>query len=365
MLGAGFGVWVAHIPAIKETLALSDGHLSLVLLGIVAGAIAAMPLASLLTRRLGARRVIAVSAGATCAFLPTLALAPSSAVLVAAATLYGFAFGGIDVALNTQATRLERDAGRPLLSTLHGFFSLGGLLGAAAGGAAQDFGVRPICTFLVTALLLGGIVAIVRPHLLADVAAPSRDIVRPSRWPRRSLLVLGALALLGLLGEGAMADWSAVYLRQSLGTDHALAAFGFGAYSLAMAAGRFGGDRLVATIGPATCLRLGGGLVAFGLVVALASSSPTLAITGFCLVGLGLSNGVPILFSAAAKAGDPSRSSERIAVVAGLGYVGFLIGPPVIGFVADVAGLRVALSLVVLTGAALAVFAGAAGGSGP
>ncbi len=353
--GAVFASWVPHIPEVKLRLGLSDGALGVALLAVALGAIVAMPLSGWLSSRWGSRRVTRLAAAGFCFVLPWPLYAPNLPVLFSVLLLFGFFNSGMDVAMNAQGLSVERRWGKPILSSFHGLWSVGGLAGAgtAAGLIALGVGSRTHL-LLFAALFLLAVQAAGQFLLPAQEDAANREPVFVK--PIRALAGLGILALFALVGEGAMADWTAVYLRTVLETDAGTAALGFAAFSLTMAAGRFAGDWLVERVGPRPVLRTGGMLVAVGLACGLAVSNPWAAIAGFGCVGLGLSNSVPILFSAAGRTPGVGPGLG-IASVATMGYLGFLAGPPVIGFAADLVGLRWALGLVAAYGLLIAVFA--------
>jgi fucose permease len=279
-----------------------------------------------------------------CLLLPLPLVSPSVPWLVLSLLALGAGNGILDVSMNAQAVALERRYGRPILSSFHGLFSLGGFAGAAVTGLAMSGGMGDRTHVTATALACAGAVVTILAWLVPSdgpAGPPGPVFVRPAR----ALLGLGLLAFGGLLAEGAMADWSAVYLRDALGTSPAVAAAGFTAFSLAMAAGRFGGDRLAARLHPDRLLRGSAALAAVGLGAALLIGRPAAAIAGFGLVGLGIANVIPILFSAAGRVpGVPAGTA--LAAVATTGYFGFLAGPPLIGLTAELTGLPVALGVV-------------------
>jgi fucose permease len=345
--------WVPHIPAVKATHAISDGELGVVLLCMAIGAMLALPLAGFLVGRLGSRLMTSAAAIALCVALPLPLLAPRVPLLGLALVVLGAANAMLDVSMNAQAVVVEADYRRAIMSSFHGLFSLGGLAGAALAGGAMAAGMGDVAHVAVTALACLAAVLACLPFLVPSPAAahpPGPVFVRP----RGALLALGALAFCGLIAEGAMGDWSAVYLHDVLGSSPALASAGFAACSLAMAAGRFTGDRLVARFGAGPVLRRSSAMAATGLAGALALGTPAAGIVGFGLVGLGISNVIPILFSAAGRV-PGTEAGMAIAAVATTGYFGFLVGPPVIGIVADLTGLRLALGLVAVLCAAIAV----------
>lgn len=353
--GAIFATWVTRIPAVQARLLLNPGELGLALLGTAAGALVAMNLSGYLSARFGSRSVTTIAAMCLCAVLPLLALAPTLLVLVATLVLFGASNGSMDVAMNTQGVAVERRYGRPILNSFHACYSLGGLAGALVGGLVASRGFAPLPHFLGIALLCAILTCSVARFLLpahADAQGMGVAFARPTR----ALLALGLVAFCVVLGEGAIADWSAVYLNGTLRTGAGLAAAGYAAFSIVMAVGRGVGDRLTARLGSRTMVRLGGLVAAAGLTIALVFSWVPIAILGFGLVGAGFSVVFPLTLSAAGRA-SKQASGTAIAAVATCGYLGFLVGPPVIGLAADALSLRIALGFVVVLSLCAAAFA--------
>jgi len=350
--GAAIGSWVPHIPEAKHALGLSDGLLGLALLGMAAGSLVGLPLSGVLTARFGSRRTTTAAILALLLATPLPLLAPSLAAFSVTLILLGIANGAVDVAMNTQAIAVEERVGRAIMSGFHGLFSAGGLAGAAAAGLAMQARIGPVAHLTASvALLLLVTLRAVRSLLPAVPAAAKTAIFR---LPRGALLSLGVFALCSLLAEGAMGDWAAVYLREDLGTGAGYAALGFAGFSLAMAAGRFLGDRVVRRHGGRAVLYVGAGVASTVLTTGLLAGEPWAAVAGFSGVGLGLANAVPILFRAAGKISG-IRHELAIAAVSTAGYCGFLAGPPVIGLIAEQLGLAAGLGLVALALAIVAV----------
>ena len=355
IVGAVFANWVTRIPAIQQKLELSNGALGLALLGPAVGAVLAMPTAGWLIARVGSRLVTKLMALAYCTSLPLLALAPNLPLLTIALVLFGALFGVLDVAMNAQAIAIQQRYRRPIMSSFHGFYSLGGMAGAAVGGLVASLEVDPLAHLFGTALVLGTVALIASRQLLpSGVSSVSHGPMFV--LPTRSLINLGIVAFCCMLGEGAMADWSTIYLRQELETGPGLAAAGYAVFSLAMAFCRFTGDWLTQRLGSVWIVRLGGTVAAIGLGLSLLVAHPVVALIGFGCVGVGLSTIVPLVFSAAGHT-PGTAPSVALAAVTTTGYLGFLIGPPLIGFVADLLTLRVALGIVVVASAVIAVLA--------
>ncbi len=354
--GCGLGSWVPHIPDVKLWHGLSDGVLGLTLLAIAGGAVAALPVAGALTARYGSRAVNRAAAVLFCLALALPLLAPDFPTLLAALALLGVGSGALDVAMNAHAVLVEERYGRPIMSSFHGLFSLGGLAGAALAAGAMQGGLPPLAHLATAAILLGAAVLAAWPAFLPTMPAPAGGPLFV--LPRGRLVVFGFIAIIGLMAEGAMGDWSAVYVRMDLGATASTAAYGFAAFSLAMAIGRLTGDRLVARFCPGGILAAGALVGGGTLGAALVAGHPLAAILGFAGMGIGLANVVPIVFGAAGRMPDLSPGIG-IAAISTAGYCGFLAGPPLIGLVAEVGGLSLGLGLVAATVGLMALGAGA------
>ncbi|MEU4828140.1 MFS transporter [Actinomadura sp. NPDC023710] len=345
LLGAA---WVARIPQIKEHLGLSEGAMGVALLGAPVGVVAAVRFAGRIVGRWGSRATtIAAGAAGALALVP-LGLAWNLGGLILSLLLMGASLGLMDVGMNAQGVAVERGYGRPLMSGLHGSYSIGTLLAALAGSAAAHAGVPVPLHLAVAAAVLITLLALGCRGLLDRSAdefpEPDEDAPVPARSPRRPLIMLGVIGLCSFVGEGAMADWSAIYLRENLGTGPGVAGLGYAGCAVAMTVGRLTGDQVVARFGPVPVLRGGSLVAALGLGLGLAAGDPTAAVAGFTLFGLGVAVVAPVTFSAAGNVpGVPPAAG--ISRVTGVGYLGLLGGPPVIGFIAQGVGLTWALAV--------------------
>ena len=356
--GLLIGSWAARIPAVQRQTELTSGKLGIALFAMSLGALLAMPTAGRLSERIGSRSVTLAALLAGGAALLLTAVAGGLAGLGAALFLFGAGFGAVNVAANAQGIALERLSERSILSSFHAAFSFGGLAGAGFGAIAAAAGIDPLEHFgaIAVAIALSALAAggrLLPPD--ADDREPTPILARP----QRSLLVLGAAAFFTLMAEGAAADWSAVYLSESLGAGAAAAALGYTAFSLAMAASRVFGDRLNSRLGPVALARGGGLLAASALTLALVSGSTVVALAGFAAMGAGLGVVVPVLFRAAGSTPGVSAAAG-VAAVSTIGWFGFLAGPPAIGVTADAVGLRSSLVIVVAATLGLALLAGSA-----
>ncbi len=359
--GVGIATWVVRIPAVKEKLSLSAGLLGIALLGVAVGALASMTVAGWLIARFGSRPVVGTVALLFALALVPPSLAPNLPLLVLSLVLLGAANGALDVSMNAQAVAIEKEYGKPIMASFHASFSLGGLAGAGAGGLIASLGVGVGPHFFGIAALLALTVVVSRQAMLpAEVDAGGSGGGPSFARPTWALLGLGVISFCVLLGEGAIGDWSAVYLRNTLLTGPGFAAAGYAAFSLMMVAGRITGDRLTEYLGPVLLVRLGGAISAVGLGLSLAVGHPLVALAGFASAGAGFSIVFPLALSAAGRTKE-TAAGPALAAVSTLGYTGFLAGPPIIGFLAQLFGLGAALYVVVLLSAAIVPLAGAAG----
>jgi predicted MFS family arabinose efflux permease len=340
---------------VKEQVGAADASMGAVLLALGAGSIAALFFMGSLIGRHGSDRVLRVAAFAACAFLPLASAARTLPTLTAAVALLGSALGAMDVSMNAQGAMLEKTTGRSCLSFFHALWSLGALIGAAVGGAFADHGCSPRLHFAAVAATCALSLGAARRGLLEGPAtsSPSPTLARPSP----AVIRIGLVAMCAALVEGGVADWSGIYLRDSLGTSEGLATRAFAAFSLAMLAGRSVGDRLVDRFGGAAVVRSGSLLAGAALAVALSVPEPHAAVIAFLFVGVGVCAIFPMAFREAGRLRGPSPG-QAIAAVATMGYGAGLLGPPTIGLVASATSLRSALWLLVLASALGAVLAG-------
>jgi hypothetical protein len=260
----------------------------------------------------------------------------------------------MDVAMNAHAVTVERKLGRPVMSSFHGMWSLGGLIGAGWAAVLLPL-MSPVGEAFLT-VAIGAVAAFAALSLFLSSTIDRGSIGTKIALPNKATLGIGILCFLAMTSEGAVLDWGALHLRGSFEVGPGFAATGFAAFSASMAASRFSGDRLRGRMGSVALVRWSACLAAAGLVVALVAPWPVLAIAGFAAVGLGLANLVPVLFGAAGRIPGQSPGAA-IAALATIGYAGFLVGPPVIGFVADATSLTLALGLIFLACVAIAVAA--------
>jgi MFS family permease len=362
ILGVATATWAARLPAIKESLHLSDGRLGLALFAVPAGSVLTLALSGRIADRFGSVRVLRIAGVLNPVALIPIGLARNLAVLMATLAVYGALAGLLDVSMNACGARLELGYDRPIMSSLHAGYSIAGLAGAGIGGISAWLGISPLPTFAVTGAALVVLGLLAGPRVVIPPPGPARE--RPGDAPALSprqisavIWILGLLALCGQVGEGSAGDWSAVYLHVNLGTPPGVAATALAAFSVTMAAGRLAGDRLAVRFGPVRLVRASGLVAGLGLAAGLLIGTPVAAIAGFALLGLGLAAIFPQAVTAAARL-DPEQAGRNIGRIAAVAYSGLLSGPVVIGAIASGVGLRTAL----MVPAALAVVVAAAAG---
>ncbi|MFT3717162.1 MFS transporter [Pseudorhodoferax sp.] len=342
-----FATWGVHIPTVKAVYGLGVGAIGGLVLAAGIGSVAGLTQAGWLIARHGARRVAWWGGMLSAVAIALLLQMPHPVALWALLALYGAASGLLDVAMNADASELERAAGRPLMSAFHGMFSLGGMAGAALGAALLQAAVAPRLHLWAVALGSAALLAwSVRQMLPAPPAGPHEAVHGRFALPRGQLALVGLLAALGFVVEGAMYDWSVLFLQAERGAPQQRAAMAYASFSAAMAATRFLGDRLRVRWSAVGLLRASALLAGAALALVLLSDSVALALLGFALVGVGLANVVPVLFSAAARVPGVAPA-QGISAVAAVGYCGFMVGPSIIGFVAHGSSLTAALGMVV------------------
>lgn len=342
--GAALGGYLAHLPDFQNRLHLSNGALGKCLLFSALGAVTTMPLCGTLIHRFGSRWVALVGGIGLLIATVLITLAPSIPLFCASFFLIGVTNGQTDVGMNSHSMAVQDRFDRPILSAIHGWFSIGGFAGAAGAGLAGRFAATPFQHELTASLVLLPVLLLGVLGMLpasADKDAEGACFVLPSV----RVLALGVLVMFAMMNEGAVWDWCSVYLRQALHSSPEVGSFGFALASFAMASGRFLGDAVVHRFGYRHVLLASSLLTFAGVLLAVGSGMIALSITGFVLAGVGLANLVPILFRAAARIPGVS-ASQGLSAVTTCGYTAFLAGPPLIGFIADWRGLSFALGLI-------------------
>jgi MFS family permease len=338
--------WVSRIASVKSTLGLSDGVFGLTLLGMAIGSLTAIPICGRLVTRYGSRRIVQWTGVGFCLALVTPVLAWNATALFCALLMFGAMAGANDVAMNSQAVATEKLLGEPVMSRFHALFSLGGIVGASAGAVVAGRHVAPLPHLAVAALIFLTM-AWLAPRLMAET--PPQPLFKGA-ISRRVPAALVALSIIGFcifLSEGAIADWTGIYLKQVIGASAGMVPLGYAVFSAAMAIFRFAGDAITVRLGRASTIRSGGLIAAAGIALAISAHSVGWALLGFGLAGAGFSSIIPLVFGAGGGV-EGVGEGAGVATVSGIGYLGFLAGPPAIGFISEMTNLRVGLFLLVI-----------------
>jgi predicted MFS family arabinose efflux permease len=342
--GIGLSSWAPMVPFAKIRLGLNDADLGIVLLSLGAGAILTMPVTGFLINRYGSRTIALISALVIASLLPLLLLANSPYQLAAALFIFGAGIGSIDVAMNAQAVVVQERHGSHIMSSFHGMFSVGGLIGSIGLGFLIKAGLSPTVAAVSISALLVVITVTQSKYLLPHSEEAKMDSTN-FVLPKGPVLLLGIMCFILFLAEGSLLDWSAVFLQFSRDFDPSLSGVGYAAFSVAMAVMRLTGDGLIHRLGSAKVVLYGTLLAGSGFLIAVLIPSAIAALFGFVLVGLGAANVVPVFFTAAGRIPNVPPSIALSAVTI-LGYSGQLAGPALIGIIAEVTSLSVALGLV-------------------
>lgn len=345
LFGGLGGLWGVHIPAVKSHYGLDASALSLALLALAAGAVLCLTQAGRVIARVGARAAALMSGVVMAAALAAILMPSDYALLIALALVFGASIAQFDVAINAEGSELEAISGKKVMSGFHGMFSLGGMAGAGLGALLIRADVPPALQLAAAGAVMVGMVAVACAFMLPVRPADATPGVG-YRLPRGALAVLGGLAAVGLLAEGAIYDWSVLYLQDEVGAPPALAALGFASFSAAMAATRFAGDALRTHVSAQRLLAASGLLAAGAMAVVLLTRQPIVALIGLAVVGVGFANVVPILFMAASRVPGVAPA-QGIAAASSIGYFGMVVGPPLVGGIAHGSSLSWGLGVVV------------------
>jgi MFS family permease len=352
LAGLCFASWASRIPAIQLKLGLSNAALGTVLLGLPCGLFVSLPVAGWSVARYGSK-IIAMGAATLYAItLPLLGIAHNKIELFGTLFLFGMGGNLLNISMNTQAVGTENLYGRSIMASYHGLWSLAGFTGAAAGTLFVGLGLAPFTHFLVIGSLALGIVITASRYLLGE------DVNRQEKQPLLAkpdgtLISLGLIAFCSMICEGAMFDWSGVYFQKVVQPVNGMVTAGYTAFMSTMATGRFVGDWVTTKVGKQKTLLASGILTATGLLIAVVFPYFLSALLGFLFVGAGVSSVVPLIYSSAGKSKQLSPG-VAIAAVSTIGYLGFLFGPPCIGFIAQISSLRWSLGIIALLGSAIA-----------
>lgn len=343
-----FGAWLPRIPEVQQALGLGPAGLAFALLGLPCGTLLTLPFAGPLVGKIGPRMAILVGfvLYSLAASLPAFAMNP--AMLFVALMLAGSTISFVELGLNVQADAVEKAAGSVIMTTSHGFWSVGIMVGSLIGSGLAGLGLEAKWAIMLVAFVVLPIA------LLASTALPVLSAAAPASENQRSAWALPSWALLGIccfvfgitMTEGAMADWSAIFLRDALGAESGIVGLGYAVFAMMVAAGRFGGDTLKKRFGAVNTARICGTLAVAGAAILLVAPNTPIALFGFAIIGLGVSVGFPLAVTAAASLTDRSASAN-VAVLSFVALLGFLVGPPVIGFVAEQFDMRLGIACLV------------------
>ncbi|MBI1781582.1 MAG: MFS transporter [Sphingobacteriales bacterium] len=351
--GISFATWASRIPDIKEKLQLSDAGLGAVLLSLPVGLMLSLPISGWLITKYGSRRMLLTAALFYPAVLVFLGLADSVLQLSFTLFLFGLLGNLINIAMNTQAVAVEKFYGRSIMASFHGLWSLAGFSGAAIGSFLVTAGVVPFWHFTIIWILTLLLVLVFYKYTVVkdDASAEAAPLfVKPDRY----ILILGLIAFCSMMAEGAMADWSGVYFKNIVAAPKAVVTIGYVAFTAAMAGGRFLADGLATKFGMKNILKFSGALITAGLVLSTLFPYVLTSTIGFLLVGLGVSSVVPFIYSLAGKSTTMSPGLA-LAAVSSVSFLGFLSGPPIIGFIAQAINLRGSFAVIALLGLGIVV----------
>jgi MFS family permease len=348
LAGLCFSSWAARIPDIQMKFDLSEAQLGTLLLGLPIGSLVALPLAGWAVHKYGSRIVIIFGSIGYLVFLPLIGMSGTLWLLVPVVVIFGMIGNLMNISLNTQALGLEDDYGRSILAAFHGVWSLAGFVGAGFGALMIYLQVIPQTHYLIVSGLVL-LVLILAQNFLIDQKDNGDGGGLVLRRPDDLLLRIGGIAFLGMLSEGCMFDWSGVYFKKTVQIDARLIALGYVSFMGAMATGRFVSDRFTNKFGKITILRWSGALIFIGLILSVLFPFPVTATIGFLLVGLGVASVIPVSYSIAGRSKLYSPGIA-LAMVSTISFFGFLLGPPLIGFIADILSLKASFTIIAFTG---------------
>jgi MFS family permease len=351
MAGLSFSSWASRIATVQQTMGLSDAALGAVLFSLPVGLMCSLPFSGWIITKIGSRKLLISALLVYATALVSLGLAQNTFQLIICLVCFGFSSNAVNISVNTQAVATEELYKRPIMASFHGLWSLAGFAGAGIGTFMIANNVSPLYHFLLMLVVIFTGVIIAARYLKDDkVTNPGPVFVMPDH----SLIKLGIIAFCSMICEGAMFDWSVIYFKKVVLAPPAFVGVGFTAFMLTMAAGRFRADWFAHRYGLKRTLQVSGALTATGLLIAVAFPYVYTAIAGFLLVGVGVSSVVPMVFSAAGKS-KTMQPGVALAAVSTIGFLGFLVGPPIIGFIAGMATLRVSFILIAAMGVSVVV----------
>lgn len=347
--GLSFASWASRIPDIKTSLHLSEAGLGSILLALPIGQLLTMPFSGRLVTRFGSKYVLRIAIVGYVFSLTNIGLVNQPWQL--ALTLFAFGiFGNMcNISVNTQAVHAEALYHRPIMASFHGIWSTAGFTGALIGSLMMKLDINPYYHFWIIALFAIIMMLIFNKYLLLTPTSKLASSFRKIKWPHGSLLLLGVIAFCCLSAEGCMFDWSGVYFKEVVKAEGSLVSLGYASFMIMMAAGRFMGDGLALKFGRKKMVQLSGVLIFIGMMIAVLFPTIVPATIGFLIVGFGVSSIIPLMYSTAGKIKEVA-SGIAIATVSGIGFFGFLMGPPLIGYIAELAGLQYSFAVIAVLG---------------
>ena len=347
--GICFASWASRIPDLKTTLHLSEAALGSILLALPAGQLTMMPFSGKMVTRFGSKYVLRLAAVGYALTLITIGLATAPWQLAVSLYVFGLTGNLCNISVNTQAVNAEHLFGRSILASFHGVWSTAGFTGALVGLLMMRLDMLPVYHFMIIAALVIALNILFQKYLIITPTSRSASSFKRFQFPKGLLLQLGLIAFCCLSAEGCMFDWSGVYFKQVVEVKGELVSLGYASFMVMMATGRFTGDRLAERFGRKKMVQLSGVLIFSGMMIAVLLPNIIFATIGFMIVGFGVSSIIPLVYSTAGKVKEVA-SGIAIATVSGVGFLGFLMGPPLIGYIAELAGLRSSFAVIAVLG---------------
>jgi MFS family permease len=352
--GLCFASWASRIPDIKAALALSDGAMGTILFALPAGQMCTMPISGYLVGKYGSKRIMHFALPLYSLAMILLSLCTSSWELATALFLFGVTGNFCNISVNTQGVNAERMYHRPIMSSFHGAWSLAGFAGALIGLGMAGFDMTPTPHFIIiSATAFIATYANVK-YLVGDTGPKTAKKEKRGFKPDPLILQLGIIGFFAMSVEGAMFDWSGVYFKDIVGAEGAWISLGYACFMIMMASGRFLGDKIVARVGKKRMMQMNGLLIMAGLFLAVAFPYIGTASIGFLLVGLGVSTNIPNVYSLVGQQNRMSPSAA-LAAISSISYLGFLLGPPMIGYISELVNLRFSYALIALYGVMISI----------
>ena len=347
--GLAFANWASRIPDIKTSLHLSEAGLGSILLALPVGQLITMPFSGRLVTRFGSKYVLRVAVVGYVLSLTNIGLVEKPWQLALALCAFGIFGNMCNISVNTQAVHAEALYNRPIMASFHGIWSTAGFTGALIGSLMMRLDIKPYYHFWIIATFAITMMLIFNRFLLLTPTSKSASSFTKFKMPHGSLMLLGVIAFCCMSAEGCMFDWSGVYFKQVVKAQGSLVSLGYASFMIMMATGRFTGDRLALKFGRKKMVQLSGVLIFIGMMIAVLFPTIVPATIGFLIIGFGVSSIIPLMFSTAGKIKEVA-SGIAIATVSGIGFFGFLMGPPLIGYIAQLAGLQYSFAVIAVLG---------------